>query len=463
MALDLEHLHRVHCLGVGGIGVSAVAKLLRLQGKEVSGSDLHRSPLTEDAERAGVVVKDEDPANVTPDLDLLIYTPAATDSHPERRAAAALGIPQFSYPEFLGLLSRSRETVAVSGTNGKSTTTAMLGLILEAAGLDPLVIVGSRVPGFPYGNLRLGKGRIFVVEACEYRAGLLDIEPVHAVITNVAHDHPDYFRDLAHVRKTFKAFAAKLPPQGTLVLNADDAGSRGLTGRASRTFGFSEEADYRVTRHGVAPGEQRFDLVRKEPEERWNALTLRIPGRFNVENALAAAAMARELGVDPAVIKRTLAEYAGIWRRFERLGRTPEGAEVVSDYGHHPDAVRGTLAAAREFFPDKRLILVFQPHHHERTRRLFDAFVESFDGADVLVLAEIYGVEGRKEGADRISSRTLAEAVRARGRVPEVRYAADLDEAARLARPFSAEDAIMLVMGAGDIYTIAPTLCRNRT
>jgi UDP-N-acetylmuramate--alanine ligase len=464
MALNIEHLHRVHCIGVGGIGVSAAAKFLRLQGKEVSGSDAKPSDITAEAAKAGVNVLPEDAANIRPDLDLVIYTPAAPEDHPERVAAAKLGIAQLSYPEFLGLLSLGYETVAVCGTNGKSTTTALLGLMLEAAGLDPLVIVGSKVTSFPYGNLRPGKGKILVVEACEYRDGLLNLSPTHVVVTNIAHDHPDHFRDLDHVVATFQAFVDKIPEGGTLALNADDPVSTSKLKPKGRmtTFGFAENAGLKAGEVENAAEEQRFDIRESASGETWESVIMRVPGRFNVENALAAATVARALGASEDAIRQVLAAFTGIWRRFERVGRMAVGAELISDYGHHPDAVRGTLAAARDFFPGRRVVLAFQPHHHERTKKLFDGFVESFDGADALVLAEIYGVTGRLESADEVSSRELLAAIEKRdtaaGKKRQLTYAADPEAALAETKRLAEKGDVVIVMGAGDLYLIIPRL-----
>lgn len=462
MPLDLDHLHRVHCVGIGGIGVSAAAKFLRLQGKEVSGSDEVASVVTADAERAGIRVLAPSSANVDPDLDLLIHTSAAPESQVERVEAARLGIPQMSYFEFLGLVSQGYRTVAVCGTNGKSTTTAMLALILERAGLDPLVVVGSRVPSFEYGNFRPGKGGVFVVEACEYRAQFMHLQPSVVLTTKIVEDHLDYYRDLAHIQETFREFASKLPPDGPLIWNADDEGSRvayaGIAG-PNGTFGFSEDADLHVENHEVSAGLQRFDAVFKD-DVAWRGLELRVPGAFNVSNALAAIGAARALGANEDAVRLALAEFAGIWRRFEKVGER-DGSPVVSDYGHTPDAIEATLKAAKEFYPGRKVILAFQPHHHDRTRKLFDAFVPSFDGADALILAEIYGVAGRKEHAGEISSRDLVEAVRKRGVVKDVRYAAGPQAALAMLEGQGAESAIILVMGAGDIYSIAYPLCRT--
>jgi UDP-N-acetylmuramate--alanine ligase len=461
MPLDLEHLHRIHCVGIGGIGVSAAAKFLRLQGKEVSGSDEVRSIVTADAERAGISVSAPSEDNVRPDLDLLLYTSAAPESHVEREAAARLGIPQLSYFEFLGLISMRRKTVAVCGTNGKSTTVAMLSLILERAGLDPLVIVGSRVPSFEYGNLRPGKGEIFVVEACEYREQFMSLSPSIVVTTKIVEDHLDYYRDLAHIQQTFRAFAEKLPSDGPLIWNADDAGSRDAYDgfrQPNGTFGFSGGANLRAMRHEISEGLQRFDAVWDDGVT-WSGLELRVPGAFNVSNALAAIGAARALGATEDAARQALASYSGIWRRFEKVGER-DGAPIISDYGHTPDAIKATLQATREFYPGRKIILAFQPHHHDRTRKLFDAFVSSFDLADTLILTEIYGVAGRKESEDEISSRDLLQSIIKRGVCNDLQYAANPMAALRQLEDLDVKNAIILVMGAGDIYSIAYPLCR---
>lgn len=457
MALDLEHLHRIHCIGVGGIGVSAVAKFFRLDGKEVTGSDLERSEVTEDAEKAGVIVKDQDAENISPDLDLVVYTSAAKEDHPERKAAAEFGIPQLSYFECLGLLSKGYETIAVAGTNGKSTTTAMLGLLLEAGGLDPVVIVGSRSKKFPYGNLRKGKGKYFVVEACEHEAQMLHLEPKHAVVTNITEDHLDFYRDIDHIRATFQELVGKLPEDGMLIVNDDDANAKQLeTKGRTLSFGFRPGADYRAEGAVAKNERQEFFVSQKTPEETWKDMSLMVPGRFNIQNALAAASMARELGVDPEVIRTTLASFDGIWRRYERAGEF-RSAPVISDYGHHPDAIRATLQATREFFPNRRLVLAFQPHHHHRTKELFSGFVDALKDADLLVLEEIYRVSGRPESEGAVSSKDLAEAVKEKKKA-EVWYAGDNDEVLVKLKNLAEPNDVIIVMGAGSIYRIVKSL-----
>jgi UDP-N-acetylmuramate--alanine ligase len=461
----LEGISKVHVIGAGGIGVSAVAKLLASQGRRVSGSDLGANEATQELSDAGIPVAiGHAAANVPADADLVIYSSAVPEDNPERQEASRRGIRQMSYFEFLGDFSKSKWTIAVSGTNGKSTTTALLGLILERAGLDPTVIVGSKVRTFPEKNLRLGNGKYFVVEACEHQANMLKLFPQMIVLTNIEEDHLDFYGDLAHIRKAFQRYIEKLPLDGTLVLNADDpVSSAELKPKtAVVTYGLDEPADYAARGLLVGSGRQAFDVVRRADGRSLGKFSLAVPGRFNVANVLAATAAAAELGVPPAVIREAVADFRGIWRRFERVGER-NGAAIFSDYGHTPTPVAGTIQAAREFFPGSRIILAFQPHHRNRTRRLFDDFVVSFDNADELVLCEVYDVAGREDAADAaVSSRQLVEAVKERdarrGISRQVEYAASPAQAAELLKREARAGDVVIIMGAGDIYRIAEQL-----
>ncbi len=461
-----DEFSSVHVIGAGGIGVSAVAKLLAHAGKKVTGSDVAANEATRELEAAGIPVAiGHRTANLSDGADLVVYSSAVPEANPERLEAKKRGLRELSYFQFIGEYSKSKWTVAVSGTNGKSTTTALLGLILEKAGFDPTVIVGSKVKTFPDKNLRLGRGEIFVVEACEHQAHMLELFPQMIVLTNIEEDHLDYYRDLDHIRETFRRYVAKLPPDGTLVRNADDpVSSADLAAAAgSVSYGLEAAADYTAEGPTVGGGRQRFEVVRHSGQPAsLGEFSLPLPGKFNVYNALAAIAAAAELGAPPDAIRQAIAEFAGLWRRFEKVGER-DGAPIYSDYGHHPTAVAGTLAAAREFFPDKRLVLAFQPHQHNRTRKLFDEFVASFDGADLLVLAEIFGVAGREEAEDqRVSSRDLAEAVERRdaaaGRKREIVYAGSLAGTEEVLRRTVRRGDAVLLMGAGDIYKLADKL-----
>jgi len=391
-----EEFRHVHIIGVGGIGTSAIAKLFLAKGARVTGSDRQASALTDELVRHGLRFAEGGDPSALATADLVVYSAAVPDTDPERAEAARLGVRQLSYPQFLGELSRGYTTIAVAGTNGKSTVTAMLGLLLEAAGYDPLVIVGSLVPGFSDGNLRLGAGRFLVVEACEYRAHMLNLHPEMIVLTNVEEDHLDYFRDLAHIQDTFQTFLDKMKGKGLVVLNADDPGSAGFHADRVVRYGTQDGADYMVENRRTAAGIQSALVRRLHPPEPLGDLALRVPGAFNIMNALAATAAAMELGVPFETCARVLKQFPGIWRRFERVG-TWNGADVISDYGHHPTAIRATVAAAREFFPGRRVVLCFQPHQHARTKELFGGFVEALAEADAVVVPEVYEVAGRTE------------------------------------------------------------------
>jgi UDP-N-acetylmuramate--alanine ligase len=432
-----ESVKHVHFVGVGGIGMSAAAKWFLHSGRTVSGSDLHRSAIIDDLVRRGLVFHSGHAAqNIPMGTGLVVYTAAAQEDNLERAEATLRGIPQISYAEFLGELSRNYSTIVVCGTNGKSTTTAMLGLILEAAGYDPTVIVGSLVPGFAEGNLRMGKGRFFVVEGCEFKASFLKIEPEMAVITNIEEDHMDFFRDIDHIRETFQIFVDKLKGKGMVVLNADDPQSQELNVERAITFGM-HQANY-------------------SPKN--CPMHLSVPGDFNRMNALAATAAAMELGVPFETCARVLGSFKGIWRRFERVGQW-HGAEIISDYGHHPTAITGTLQAARDFFPSRRIVLCFQPHQHSRTKELLEGFVESVQGADVIIVPEIYKVVGRTEKEEKeVSSRDIVDRVKQANTDKDIRYAADLKEAESILREVVREHDIVIIQGAGDIDDLARKL-----
>ncbi len=422
--------------------MSALAKWFLHEGVKVSGSDVHPSPITHELESRGAkVCSGHATTNLIEDVDLLIYSPAVPQTNVERVAARERGILERTNFEILGELSTLFSTIVVSGTNGKSTTTAMLGLMLEAAGLDPTVLVGSLVPGFKDGNFRHGKGTYFVVEGCEYRANMLNFHPEMIVLTNIEEDHLDYYRDLTHIQETFQTFVDGA--KGKVVFNANDPGSAVLKIREVVSFGST--ADYQLEGRITSIGKQSVRTNHGNFE-------LQIPGEFNVYNALAATAAAMELGVSFPVCARVLNEFRGIWRRFERVG-VWKGADIISDYGHHPSAIKQTIEAAREFFPNRRIVLCYQPHQHDRTKKLFDEFVEVLPQADVTILSEIYDVAGRNE-THNVSSSQLVEKIAS----SHVSYATDLLAVESQLRGLVQPTDVVLIMGAGDIDEIARKL-----
>lgn len=339
--------------------------------------------------------------------------------------------------------------ITISGTHGKSTTAAMIANILIDAGLDPTVIIGSIASEFN-SNARHGGRKFFVVEACEHFAHMLKLHPRLIVLTNIEEDHLDYYRDLEHIVMTFQKYINGLPVNGVLVKNSDDSESKelGFDGQII-TYGIDQIADQQATNI-------RYDHLQQYFCSGGVDFHLNIPGKFNVYNALAAITVARHLHIAEEVIQKTLANFRGVWRRFQILGEY-RGATVISDYAHHPTAVRSTISAAKDFYPKRRLITVFQPHQHSRTKKLFKKFVESFAAADFVILQEIFDVVGREaENDQNISSRDLVKVIEQRGKYAF--FANSPVETRRAIDELLEPNDVLLIMGAGDIYQLAENL-----
>ncbi len=455
-----------HLVGIGGINMSAVAKLLKRAGIGVSGSDVKESELTDELEVLGIhVAIGQDKMHVPPECDVLIYSSAVPATNPERMEAARRGIREITNFQFLGEWYASSRVLLVTGTHGKSTTTAMLGHMLEGTHQDPTVIVGSRVPGYPLGNVRFGDGELVVIEGDEYAKHFLEFHPYGLIINNIELDHTDVFPDLDTLLTAFSELLSRVQDGGVVIANADDPRVSTLIGRERgeleargiriRTFGFASHADCRIEDLLVKDGLLTFAY--RDTNLRPIRAELPVPGRMNALNAAAALTMVSSLGIPAADAARTLETYRGIWRRFE-LVSDRDDVIVLSDYAHHPTAVAVTLDAARSFYPGRRLVVCFQPHHRRRTQDLFDAFVPAFDKAEQLVLCEIYDVAGREEGVE-ISSRDLQDAIirhdGERGVQRSVEYAPDPEEALTILARWKRPGDVILVMGAGDIYSIA--------
>lgn len=444
----------VYCSGIGGSGVSALARLLKLQGKQVMGSDAAENIMTADLKTLDIPIFVPQAAEHIPaNCDLFIYSDAVPVDSPERLAAKERNLPSYSYFEALGLFFEQYTTrVAISGTHGKTTTSAMVALTLIEAGLDPTVVVGSKITQLN-SNARLGKSNIMVVEACEHQAHMLQLKPTHVIVTNIEEDHLDYYHDLDHIVMTFQRYINSLGSEGVFIKNVDDSESNdlGYDGKVV-TFGIDAPADVRATKIQSEPGQQKF-MVGEQP------FSLRIPGNFNVANATATIALARTLGISDDISSQALAKYSGTWRRFELKGEYRK-ALVISDYAHHPTAITSTLKAAKEFYPGRRLVVVFQPHQRNRTQKLFEKFKTAFTQADLIIITEIFDVLGRESGqAATVSGQDLATAVEQQGKL--CMYAADLEKARELLNEFIEKDDVLLVMGAGDVYTLADQLVRG--
>ncbi|MEK9158955.1 MAG: UDP-N-acetylmuramate--L-alanine ligase [Patescibacteria group bacterium] len=446
---------KIHFVGIGGHGVSALARLASVSGIKVTGSDLEESPIIEELRKLGIAVQlGHQAKNLEADVEKVIYTSAASPKdNPELVEAQKRNIPIYTYAQALGLISQERPTIAISGTNGKTTTTILLGLMLAAGGLDPLVIAGGNVAGEHGGGFRMGQGP-FVVEACEAYRNFLNIHPAHLIITNIEEDHLDYYKDLEEIVGAFEKLISQTKHGGTLLLNVDDEECQKIqdTEHKKQTFGIEYSADYRATNIKSSVDSQSF-LIHN------SLFIIHIPGRFNIYNALAAAAMAMSLGVKPEAIQKVLDDFKGSWRRFEKLGEY-RGATIISDYGHHPAGVKGTIEAARQKYPDQRIILAFHPHHKWRTRRLFDQFIDAFLDADVVILNEIWSAPGREPREDKISSKDLVKVLKKKG-LTESYYGADLDETKKILDGLIKPGDVILMMGAGYIYKLAERLVKS--
>lgn len=469
--MNLEAVKNIHFVGIGGIGISAVAKFLALQGKKVSGSDVAESEVLDELRELGILIfvgHKED--NLPENADFVVYSSAVPDSNPEREKAKRKNIPQLSYFEFLGEMSRGKKTIAVSGTHGKSTTTAMLGLMLEAADFDPTVIVGSKVNDFPYKNLRFGKSEWLVVEACEHFKNFLHLHPQYLIINNIELNHTDCYKDLDDVENAFLNLAQKIPPGGIVLLNNDNRGAAEVYKKINliphnvklERFGISKDKDIEWSAGDISSSEggQRFKINKNN--QSIGEFALRVPGRFNIYNALAAGALAMELGAPSGVVKKVLAEFNGIWRRFEKVGER-DGAVIISDYGHHPTAIKETIKAARDFYPLRRIVLVFQPHQHNRTKNLFNDFVDALAEPDLLILSEIFDVAGREETEDKsVNSYELIKAMREKypAKTENLIFGGNLEKTTQEILKNAQPNDLIIIMGAGDIYTIIPKIVK---
>jgi len=455
--MDIGEIKKIHFIGVGGVGMSAVAKMMVAHGKEVSGSDLLENRFTNElADMGATIYNDQIFDQVPKDVDLVVYSSAVPEDNPERVRTAELGAPEMSYSEFLGMLSRDKFTIAVSGTHGKSTTTAMLGKIMIAAGLDPTIVVGSSLKDFSHGNYHHGNSKYFLVEACEYQANFLKLDPNILIITNIEAEHLDYYKDLEDVVAAFQRLTDKLPDDGLLIFNADDFASVELIRPRVEaiSYGINNTAAFEGINIEIEPGEVKFDVLR-DGEGYIEGCALVVPGKFNVANSLAAIACADYLGADAQKIKAALKDFRGLWRRAEVLGEY-EGATIISDYGHHPTEIMNTVGAVREFYPNKRIVWVFQPHHHNRTKELFNDFAKSFGGVDVLLVSDIYDVAGREEAADQdVDSEKLSQAIADASPNVKVKYVGGLKDTKSAAVYEIKEGDVVVFQGAGDIDDIA--------
>ena len=448
---------RVHFIGVGGTGMSGIAEVMCTLGYQVSGSDKADNAVTRRLARLGIAVHREHAAANVLGTDCVVVSSAIKPDNPELLEARAQRIPVVPRAEMLAELMRFKRGIAVAGTHGKTTTTSLTASVLAEGGIDPTFVIGGQLLAAG-ANARLGSGDWLVAEADESDGSFLRLNPQIAIVTNIDADHlENYGGDFAQVQAAFDEFMHRLPFYGLAVLCIDDPEVAALAERTPRhvmTYGFSEMADVRAEEVSQQGARMRFTL--SLPDGARCPVTLALPGRHNVQNALAAAAVAWQLGIEPTAIARALEGFAGIGRRFNLLSQTPleKGGmvTVVDDYGHHPKELEAVFSAARGGWPDKRLVVAFQPHRYSRTRDLFDDFAAVLSTADAVVLTEVYAAgETPVSGAD---ARSLARAIRARGRIDPVVVGAAGELPAVLGDVLENGD-LLLMRGAGDIGQVA--------
>ena len=460
----IEHIHFV---GIGGSGMSGIAEVLLNLGYRISGSDLSQSAVTQRLAELGATISFGHLAEHVKGADAIVTSTAVANNNPEVIAAREARIPVVPRAVMLAELMRLKRGIAVAGTHGKTTTTSLVASVLAAGGLDPTFVIGGRLNSAG-ANAGLGQGEFIVVEADESDASFLNLLPVMAIITNIDADHMDtYGHDVARLKSAFVEFTQRLPFYGSAIVCSDDANVREILPFVSRpvtTYGLNSEAQVRATSVRAIGTRMQFDVARQTRHGALPTLSieLNLPGIHNVLNALAAISVATELGVEDAAIVKALADFGGVGRRFTQVGdfKAKSGGtfSVVDDYGHHPVEMAATLAAARGAWPERRIVLAFQPHRYTRTRDCFEDFVKVLSSADAVLLTEVYAAgEPALVAAD---GRALARGVRVAGKVEPV-FVEDVADMPQAIMNFAQPDDVVIVMGAGSISKVPEQLGVN--
>ena len=430
---------KIHFIGIGGIGVSALAQYYLSNGHKISGSDLVYSETTELLKNKGIKINigKHKIKNLSKNTDLVIYSPAVQENNPELKMAQRNKTKCQSYPEALGDLTKKYFTIAISGTHGKSTTTAMTALILIKAGLDPTVILGTKLKEFGNSNFRKGKSKYLIIEADEWKASFLNYFPKIIALTNIEKEHLDYYKNINHILRTYQEYISHLPEKGILVINGKDKN-------------ISQLKKLKLKIKDYSSNQKQIKKLKR---------ILKVPGEHNVLNALTSLTIAQSLKIPDKISLKALSEYRGAWRRFEEKSLKIKNLKfkIISDYAHHPTEVNATLKAVRERFPNKKIWCVFQPHQYQRTFYLFKDFVKTFkqaiDKLDInkIIITDIYDVAGREKGniKNKINSEKLVKEINKSSAI----YLPKQKIINYLKKNVKGKE-IIIIMGAGDIYKI---------
>ncbi len=453
--IDFSSKKHIHIVGIGGISNSAIAEILLAQGHDVSGSDLNRTGLTDHLIQMGITVYNTHSQDNLSGADLIVYTSAVSENNPEILAAATLGIPCISRAEMLGhIMAGYKDSVAISGTHGKTTTTSMVTRIFNDAVHDPTALVGGYFSDIK-SNVKLGKSQLFITEACEYKENFLEFFPKVGVILNIDEDHLDYYRNLDHIVSAFVKFSGNIQNKGLLVLNGDDYNSRKIlpyySGKVT-TFGLSEHCDY-IAKNVIynSLGYPTFDVMHKDKV--LCNISLLVPGQHNIYNALAAFVVGVIFDINPDIINARLSTFKNADRRFEFIGKVQD-ITIIDDYAHHPNEIKATLDAAARMTDIKRILCIFQPHTYSRTKELLNEFAGAFKSASEVILCDIYAA--REVDTGEVSSLDLMKAM-SKEHV-KVKHFDNFDAIDRYIQQNALPNDLVMTMGAGDVTNLSRTI-----
>lgn len=456
---EMRRIKRIHFIGIGGAGMSGIAEVLLNLGYQVSGSDLRQSRVTDRLKEFGAEIFLGHRSNNILDVDVVVTSTAVPRSNPEIEAARERRVPIVRRAEMLAELMRFRHGIAVAGTHGKTTTTSLLASIYAEGGYDPTFVIGGLLNSAGT-NAKLGKSRYFIAEADESDASFLHLQPMVSVVTNIEADHMDtYGGDFKNLENNFIEFLHNLPFYGLAVLCSDDETIQELAPKISRpmtTYGFNQKADVRAIDFEQRGTKSYFKVVRRDCVGQLDII-LNLPGKHNVQNALAAIAVATDDGVSDKAIQKALAEFEGIGRRFEMYGDytvNDKTVTLIDDYGHHPSEVGATIKALRKSWPGRRLVMVYQPHRYSRTRDLYEDFCSVLSEVDQLLMLEVYSAgEEPVNGSD---SRSLCRSIRQRGKIEPI-FVEEIDELPEALHHVLDDGDVLITQGAGNVGSLAPS------